>query len=199
MINNSKIIPHRINKILLIVILLGFPYLSVAQTDNKLPKTDSTQNYQSPFSLGLSLGYTGIFVSSHAAENTFGKDFVNGMSFGIIFEYKFDDTKTSLQFLSESNLMNIKFEGRNQDSVIYSSFTMLGIKAFLGFAEGFYVLPAAGIITGYETAFVRSISIGYESANFDKKSSSFFVQTGFAFNDYKDGFLTVRMGLKINL
>ncbi len=164
-----------------------------------LSQTDTTKFQQSPYSLGLSCGYTGLFVGSPVTESTYEKDFVNGLSFGIVFEYRFEGTKASLQFLSESNQMNIKFDERNQDSIKYSSFNLLGIKAFLGFAKGLYILPAAGIITGVETQFIKSISLGYEFTGNMKKSASYFYQIGYSFTDYKDGYLMVRMGIRINL
>lgn len=184
-----------------IIILYFIVFIATIQFSfsNNLSQPDTTQFHQSPYSLGLSLGYTGLFAGSPITENTYGKDFVNGLSFGIVFEYKLEGTKASLQFLSESNHMNFKFDERNQDSIKYNSFNMLGIKAFLGFAEGLYILPAAGIITGRETQFIKSISIGYEFTENLKKSSSFFYQIGYAFTDYKDGFLMVRMGMRVNL
>lgn len=195
-LSNNKALSY-INKFLIFIVILLIPLLSSAQ-NHKSPSLPDTSVYiPSNYTFGLILGYTGLSKGSGLTEIVPGKNYIDGLSIGFSFEYKFEGTKAALQLLSETHQLNIDFERKNNDNVEMSSFNVLGIKAFTGVLKGIYVIPALGIMTGKETLFIKSFSLGYEF-NF-KKKSSYFYQIGYAETDFKDSFLMVRMGIGLDL
>jgi hypothetical protein len=195
-LSNNKMVCY-FKKLMIILIFILIPLISTAQNLKNPALPDTSIYLPSDYSFGLILGYTGLFKGSGLTEIVPGKDYIDGLSFGFIFEYNFEGTKAALQVLSETNQLNIDFAGKNNDNYEMSSFNLLGIKAFTGILKGIYIIPAVGIMTGKETLFIRSLNLGYEFN--DKKKTSFFYQIGYAETDYKDRFLTVRMGIGIDL
>ncbi|MBX3042820.1 MAG: hypothetical protein KIT33_11865 [Candidatus Kapabacteria bacterium] len=179
-------------KKLLFVSKLVFAIILLFSQAESLSQTDTIRINQSPFSVGFSFGYTGIPNNSPLTSDIVGTNIVNGMSFGILFEYKFKYSKVKLQFLSESNFMNFEKNGKeNYESI---SFNTIGIKFPV---KILYFSTSVGIMTGRETQFIRSFYIGHEF--FNEKNRSFFIQIGGAETDFKDVFLKISFGTNFNL
>ena len=179
-------------KFVFAIILLFSQAESYSQGSTKLSQVDTTQISQSPITIGLSYGYTGLPNNSPLTSDIVGTNIVNGMSFGILFEYKFKYSKVKLQFLTESNFMNFEKNGKeNYESI---SFNTIGIKFPV---KILYFSASVGIMTGRETQFIKSFYIGHEFLH--ERNRSFFIQIGGAETDFKATFLKINFGYNFNI
>lgn len=186
--NKINFFRHKI----LIIIFVFFPTISFAQIEENSIIQDSILKTKSNYSLGLSIGYTGLLTStkSYLTSDVSGTSVVNGPGFGVIFEYKISGTRASIQFLSETNYLN--FKSNNNDNFEIISFNTIGIKVY-PLKMMFYITPSIGILTGRETQLIKSFSIGHDFIT--NKTGTYFIQLGIALTDNNDGFFLFRFGV----
>lgn len=183
-------------KLLISFIFFISPLILFAQNEINSSITDTSYKVNQGYSLGLSLGYTGLITNSKSSltGNVSGTSVVNGPVLGVIFEYKISGTRAEIQILSETNYLN--FNNNNIDNFEIISFNTIGIKIYpLKFM--FYITPSIGIQSGRETQLIKSFSIGHDFITND--IGSYFIQSGLAFTDNNDIFFLFRFGMNVNL
>ncbi len=181
---------------IIVLIFILFTSFSFSQEIDSLIISTKDENFTSNYSLGLSMGYTGLLINSKSSltGDVRGTSIVNGPGLGIIFEYKISGTNAAIQLLSETNYLN--FKSNNNDNFEIISFNTIGIKVY-PLKMMFYITPSIGILTGRATQIIKSFSIGHDFIT--NKTGTYFIQLGLAFTDNNDGFFVFRVGMNVDL
>lgn len=158
---------------------------------------ESSESTPSPYHFGVLLGYGGLLEGSKLAESFNSKDFISGETVGFEFEYKLPNTNSYLQLLTEKKTLNFKSNlGNNFQSL---DFTTIGIKMHPRLINNLYFTVGAGLMTGrnIESQFIMSFNLGYDILK--SKNTTTFLQVGLYTTDIKENFVSIRLGIKINL
>ncbi len=170
-----------------------------SQTDDVILQHDKPEIFESNFSLGIPMGYSGLNTGSPISKTALGNDFSNGFSLGIFIEYKIDDSPFAVQLMSEFHEFGINFSERaNKNKHLYNTNT-IGFKYQPEFLGKFYVLPAIGFMVFDGLQLLGAMSVGYEFTSTSSQRTSYFYQLGYAFAENKDRILMFRLGLRYKL
>lgn len=158
---------------------------------------DSSESISSPYYFGVVVGYSGLLEGSKLAESFNSKDFINGSAAGFLFDYKIPGTNSYLQFLTDHYTMN--FKSNTGDNLQAIQFTSLGLKMHPRMIKDLYFTIGTGLMTGkeIETQIIMSFNLGYDFLK--TKNATSYLQIGAYTADIKDIFVSVRLGIRINL
>lgn len=195
---NSKLF-YNFNRFTFLVVLLLSQTILSAQTTPAPIQSDSVQSHYSNFSIGISMGFSGLFAGSSISKSNFDNDYVNGLGYGLLLEYNFDQTSIAIQFTSEFNVFVEMLDKRYIKNREYYYLNNLGFKYQPDFTGDFYLLSSLGVLYFNRLQFQGGLSVGYELTSTKNKRFSRFLQLGYAIAGGNDGIFMFKFGLKYNL